>query len=909
MINDNVKESEKKESWIESNIKMIYNGSSVTNNEISNQKTFWKYYFNEPDEKKHAFLTKTGDNNQLPVYYYHIPLQRPLIDSLISQQVNRPFNFSISLADKESIEKKYEAQIGAYIEFALKNAETKATMLREFSTQITEQVQEIEGQLQQGYEQMQQAKESGQQVPDEFIQQLSQLEQQLPLIKKQAQKQLENIQKQAIITENDINSIKDNQKLSYRDIKEIIAQKTLLKLREELKVEAKSEKSFTSKVVAGQSMYFVYYNGRTKLPVFEVLNPSNVSYPKIDGISNISKCPWVKIKSYLSVHSIMNNYGQQLVKKYGDGVLNDIRRNYGFSADANMASFPMNGGIFLDDFNDPNSMDNSIEVEKIFYLSNRKTIIKYSPNLNSDNSSDVFRHFIDPNKEIIKKEDYYYKSFTDENGIKKEYYVNKKNKELFFNANDVELYSEKKKESYTEKYTTDRYEGIVIAGKYFIDLRKSNYIVRNADDYSDINLPVFGRTYSSVTERPYSLIDATMDLQDLYDIVYMQRQLMIALSGTKGNVIDRSQKPSDMTDEEWEHNMKLGRLYIQTKDPITGQTINSSYNQWQSFDNTLSPAIQYLDNILVRLEETAGNVIGVGRQRQGKVVPSDQVSTFEMSIQQNELITEVLYYDHDVDEAEALSEALHLALRYCYINNDILDIQTNDYGSDIFQIPANLLNSVQFRVNIINNTKEERTLKDIRNILMASWKSGNASLSQLVDSMTEDSLSELKVKVRIWEEKAAQIASMNRDAEKQSAIEIEQAKAEFNSQLQKELKSVDLTISNNANKIEQKRLEFDALLKDRDLQIRQKIAEDTNKLKLLELLNEDKIETGLLSENKEARMVSNKLDTMQLQINALLEGINLSISKDSSEKSHKENMKKIEVDKQKKMVKEHLNDN
>ena len=641
MINDTVKESAKNKEWIKKQIENIAKNTPDKGFDYEDQDMCWKYYFNEPDEKKHNFLITTGDNNRLPVYYYHIPLQRTLIDTLVSQQVNRPYNFSVTLSDKDSVSEKYENQIKEYLKFAMVNAEAKLKAISEYTEEIQTRVQQIEQQIQNGYAQLQQAQESGQEIDPQYQQMISQMEQQLPLIKKQAQKQLEQLQAQAVITEQDVEGIKKNQLMSYRDIKEIIAQKTMIKLREELKVEQKSKNAFISKVVAGSSRYFAYYDGKTKLPQFSVLNPKNVIYPKIESISNISKCPWVKIRSYMSLHSIINNYGREIEKEYGITALDDLRKECGYN-DGQLASFPNNAAVFLDDYSLMGNSE-SIIVDKVFFLSNRKVLIKYSPNLNSSKDNDVFRHFIDPNREVLKKEDYTYKSVIDENGVRKSYYTNKKNPNLIFNADEVELYSEEKNESYVEKYTTDRYEGIMINGKYLINIKKSEYVIRDVDHYADVNLPVFGPTFSAISEQPYSLIKATMDIQDLYDIVYMQRQLMIALSGTKGNVIDKSQKPQDMTDAEWEYNMKMGRLYIQTKDSVTGQTINSSYNQWQSFDNTLSASVQYLNDILMRLEETAGNIIGVGRQRQGKVVPSDQVATFEMSIQQNELVTEVCF--------------------------------------------------------------------------------------------------------------------------------------------------------------------------------------------------------------------------------------------------------------------------
>jgi hypothetical protein len=908
MINDRVNFSKRDKKWIEEQIVQIAKNSPTTQESIRESTTFWDYYNNKPNDKKHDFLRKAGENMELPVYYYHIPIQRTMIDSLVSQQANRPFNFSITMCDKTSLEEKYANQLKEYIQFALENAEKKTEMLTEIAGNIQEQVGQMEQMLQEGSQQIQQAQEQGQEVHPEQMQQLQQLEQQLPLIKKQAEQQLKAIEKQSIITADEIDRIKKHQLMSYKDIKEIIAQKTLVKLIQELRIDSKITKAFLSKVVVGKSRYFVYYDGKTVLPQFDVLDAINVTYPLVDGVEDISKGKWVKIRTQMSVHHVLNNWGKEIEKKYGVKAIDDLTvfGSYNYQKES-FISTPMNGAIFIDDINSPMAGNESISVDRVFFKANRKQIVKYSPNVNSDKDSDVFRHFVDPNKEIIKKEDYKYKVVTDENGIKKSYYINKKNEKLIFKEDEVELYSESKKESYTEVYTTDIYEGVIINNLYIVALKLHEYTVKNVDRYADKNLPVFGRTNISVTDQPYSLIGATIDLQDLYDVVYMQQQLMIALSGTKGNIIDRSQKPQGMSDEEWEYNMKMGRLYIQTKDK-NGNNINPSFNQWSSYDNTLSPSIQYFGMILDRLEGTMGNVIGMSPQRRGKVVPSDQVATFEMAIQQNELVTEIIYYDHDIEASNALAELLHLALRYCYINNDILDLQSKEMGSEIFMIPANLLNNVQWRLNVMNNVKDEKTLKDIRGLLMNSWTKGQTSLSQLTDSMTEDSITELKVKIKYWEDRASQLNAQSMQAEKEGNLEVEKAKAQYKAEFDNEWKMQTLKIQEQLAGLESKRIEYDGQLKERDLAIKEKVANDANKLKLLELLNEQSSETGVLAENKEARINSQKLEAIQIQLNAMMQGMNMNLQLDKNNKDHTANMEKIKVDKAKKINKEHVID-
>lgn len=887
MINDFTPVSQRNIKWIEKTCIEISKFNSSTEGEAKNDKMLWDYYNNKPNFDKYSFLRKAGENIELPVYQYHIPLQRILIDALVSQQAERMANFSVILTDEESIKEKYDNGIAMYINTMLHNAELKSEMMLQAQNQIIQKLQEFEQVLQQ------------QPSNEEEAAKLQEAYVQYEQIKQQSEIYLKQIEKQSILTNKEIDAIKYHQKYNWSDIKEVIAQKTLKKLFDELNIPKISKDGFLSRCVTGKARYFVYYDGNTKLPEFRVLNPINVSYQPFGDVTDISKGRWVKVKEYMSIHNIISIWGRQIEKKYGIEELKSLTEFSGVNiGDGLFASTPNNGAIFIDDIS-TYSANNGILVERIFYKVNRKQIIKYSPNINGGDD-DVFRHYIDCNKEIINKDEYNYKTVTDNNGVKKEYYVNKKNKNIVYDAKTVELYSSKKGEYYKEKYLTDRYEAVVINKKYVVDAKKSEYICRNKDKYYDINLPVFGNTYTSGMETPYSLISSTIDLQDLYDVVYMEQQLMIALSGAKGQIIDRSQKPTSMSDEEWEYNWKMGRGYIQTKDE-NGNPINPSYNQWTSFDNTLSPSIQYLSGILMQLENTMCNIIGVSRQKLGRVVPSDQVSTFEMAIQQSELVTEILFYEHDVEIANALTELLHLALRYCYVNNDIINLTDRENNNDMFMIPANYLNNIQFSVKVINGMFDERLIKDIRNLALNQWKAGTLGMGELVDTMMETSLTKLKVKVKYWEEKNQELAQMQREANKRDMIEIEEAKIKLKNEYEADYKNSELAIKQGMLELEKRNQDINMAIAQRNQELQAISKQQEQKLKLLSIMTERESELSLLNENIDARKTGQQIQLLQMQINALMKDMNV-------KQKFNNNVNKLPKMFNKKIVKEHILD-
>src|SRR5690606_16213118 len=99
------------------------------------------------------------------------------------------------------------------------------------------------------------------------------------------------------------------------------------------------------------------------------------------------------------------------------------------------------------------------------------------------------------------------------------FYINKKDETDFRREEDVETINSNKGESFADKYTNDLYSGVVINDRYVVNEGKNPFTLRDIDRHGNINLPVFGKTYASIVDQPYSLIMATKDLQDLYDIV------------------------------------------------------------------------------------------------------------------------------------------------------------------------------------------------------------------------------------------------------------------------------------------------------------------------------------------------------------------------------------------------------
>jgi hypothetical protein len=91
-----------------------------------------------------------------------------------------------------------------------------------------------------------------------------------------------------------------------------------------------------------------------------------------------------------------------------------------------------------------------------------------------------------------------------------------------------------------KEYIMDRYETVRISSDIYILSGKSESVIRSIDNPSYCGLSVNGIYYQDRNSEPYSLMLATADLQDKYDLLFFFRDNLIANSGTVGDWLDVS---------------------------------------------------------------------------------------------------------------------------------------------------------------------------------------------------------------------------------------------------------------------------------------------------------------------------------------------------------------------------------
>jgi hypothetical protein len=830
--------------WMEEYALALYHQTIGNRLEKYRDLKCWRYYHGYMNPEDWDYLTKIKSPNgeetfSLPSKIRNISIQRSPIDLLISQASRRPFILSTFINDNESKEKKQETMFIDMLDKIKKELLIQQSEMRMALSSMQQQLQQIQQQLQQQPQNEQQAQQQ-----EELKKILPQLENQLTLIQ-------EEISNKIQINEDKKNEIEEYYTYDYRDLKEILAQKGLKKLITEHNIRTQRVMGITDRFVTGKEYRFVDYVPEANKCDYYYLNSNNIFYPKIAGVDWVEDGPWAGVKDVISFNDFIDIYGDS--PDLNDSIIEEIESGLSLGSDLSDES---NTGLY------GGTEDTSTGIERVRIYWRVPKTIHIGEKSNKNNPDIDFKHFYD--------------NIIDEN-IAKQY------------------------KKITKRYMTDIYQAVIINGKYVVNARRKDEALIDRDNYMKRRLPIIGPSFSNIANQPYSLIWATKDLQDLFVLLHYHRELIIAVSGVKGQIIDIAQTPEGMTLEEHKYHKKTGNLYIETVKK-TGK-VTSPYNQWKDYDDTLPPSVQYIDNMLESIRNTALEIIGVPRQRLGQIVATDQVGTAEMAREQSMLITEILFYKHDEVEIRAMTQLINYYCKYAWKDGAILDIKNPD-GIEYINIPKELLSGSDYAVMYENSSEEEQSKNELKQMAFRQSEKGQMPFEKVLDIYDMESLTQLKKSFRFWTKKSQELAQKSQtnqiEAQKQAEMELKKFDQDFEGMLKQQdvkLKELDLQLKKS-------KMELDAQLAEKKLQIDNKKIDTEANIKAASITSERDVELTYLGEQQRSAIKNEELQGIGLQLQAMQMNINALMEKNGLEVKMADIKVKEKVARKKEMVKD-----
>ena len=379
------------------------------------------------------------------------------------------------------------------------------------------------------------------------------------------------------------------------------------------------------------------------------------------------------------------------------------------------------------------------------------------------------------------------------------------------------------------------HEGIKIGGDVYIANGESEYYIKSKSDGPSCKLNINGMFFNDKNGQPFSLIQATMGLQDRYDLLTYYRDNLIATSGTIGDWLDLASIPEFLGVEmperiqKWIAYKKNGlALYDSSQDGA--QLLNTTFN---GYDDTIkAQAVQAIQLAIDSIEQQASSISGVFAQKLGQIQEREAASNVKVGIHQSTLLTKQYFHAMDLMQRESCYDLLNLA-KYVFKDGLTGTIVLGDRLIKTFTALPEHFTITDYDIHIADSSEQYQKLQTAQQLNFELIKGGLVDAEMAFDILDSKSLTELK--------KRLSVAIRDKKAENNMLQQLQQQVQQYESNLKQDQK----TISDLQNEIKRLQSQVQAndqaklQLESKRVEIEEKEAQDKKDYndKLIEVKN------------------------------------------------------------------------
>lgn len=345
---------------------------------------------------------------------------------------------------------------------------------------------------------------------------------------------------------------------------------------------------------------------------------------------------------------------------------------------------------------------------------------------------------------------------------------------------------------------TERHEGVKIGEDIYIVRGVSKNVVRSASNPKECSLSINGLFFLDKNGSPFSIVLATSDLQDKFDLLHYYRDNLIATSGTKGDWIDVAHLPTflgvelpDRIQKFFAYKKNGGAFYDSSQEGA--QMINTTFN---GYDDTISSdSIQAIQMAIDAIEAQVASITGVFPEKLGGIQERDAVSNVKVGLRYSTLLTKQYFSAMDSIFKEVNYDLLNLA-KIVYKKGFIGQMILGNKFNKVFTALPEHYTITDFDIHIQDSTETVQTMQDLKALNVELIKAGFADPEMIINILMSKNLTELKMYLErtmaAKKEENDQTMQLQQSVEQLEAARQQleqqtQALQQQNEQLQKEL--------------------------------------------------------------------------------------------------------------------------
>jgi hypothetical protein len=303
----------------------------------------------------------------------------------------------------------------------------------------------------------------------------------------------------------------------------------------------------------------------------------------------------------------------------------------------------------------------------------------------------------------------------------------------------------------------DRYEGIRIGGSVYLNCGKSEQVPRSSNDPYSCGFSYGGLLNNDRSGRPYSIVAALKDLQDIYDLTMFHRDNLIANSGVKGDRINIAGIPRVLGDDFMTRLFKfiaLKKNGIELIDPTEQGA--QLFNHYGSFDNTVDGnSLAAINGIIAQIEHQADTIAGTTPQMLGNISERDAVSNVKTGIKQSLMINQPMFELFRGNQNRIMKSLVDCAQMSYKKGKKISYIAGGE--SYTFNVLPEKFRYVDYAISINYASKDTAKVEQLKLIAKELISAGAVDPDIMIRAIMSDSVTEISQMIsKNWAEKKAE---------------------------------------------------------------------------------------------------------------------------------------------------------
>lgn len=303
----------------------------------------------------------------------------------------------------------------------------------------------------------------------------------------------------------------------------------------------------------------------------------------------------------------------------------------------------------------------------------------------------------------------------------------------------------------------DRYEGTRIGGTVYINCGKSDQVPRSQNDPYICDFSYGGLLNNDRNGKPYSIVGALKDLQDVYDLTLFYRDNLVANSGVKGDRINVAGIPKVLGDDFMPRLFKfiaLKKNGLELIDPTEQGA--QLFNHPGSFDNTVDGhSLEAINGILMQIEHQADIISGTSPQMLGHIEEREAVSNVKVGMKMSMMINQPLFELFRSSQNRIMSKLVRVAQLSYVEGKKISYIAGAD--SYTFKILPEKFSFSDYAISISYASKDASKVEQMRLVAKEFIVAGMIDPDVLTKAILSDSITEISQMIsKNWAKKKAE---------------------------------------------------------------------------------------------------------------------------------------------------------